>query len=142
MLYTEFEPLIPPANETLDVWICDFRYSNYANKPIRHIAPTLARVTSVNELPARKTIYYADHYFHPIGSSGKIGATIIAPYDNTGYHSYPGNSINIFFTETECKNFYKNQCDEAITGLAGYIAITTKTITNDIQKILNKMATL
>ncbi len=39
---------------------------------------------------------------------------IIAPYDNTGFRSRTGESVNIFYTEKECWEFYNKQCDKIV----------------------------
>lgn len=63
-----------------------------------------------DDLPPNKRVYYSDHHFRPLGKKGEPISTVIAPYDNTGYRTYTGISLNIFFNEKECKDFYVNQC--------------------------------
>lgn len=92
------------------VWICDYRFTDIAQKPIRHVKPTEVLVVRNDDLPAGKTIYYADIHFRPIGRNGQPLKKIIAPYDNTGYRFFSGTSVNIFLTEQECVKCYLEQC--------------------------------
>lgn len=94
------------------VWICDYRHNDIANKPIRHVKPTEVIVVSNDDLPSGKVIYYADIHFKPIGKKGTPLKQIIAPYDNTGYRSFTGTSLNIFLTKDECVEHYLKQCEE------------------------------
>jgi len=96
------------------VYICDYRFNNVDEKPIRHVKPQKAMVFSNDDLPKNKRVYYSKHHFRPLNAKGNPTSKIIAPYDNTGYRSYTGVSLNIFFTEAECLSFYKKQCDEII----------------------------
>lgn len=92
------------------VWICDYRFLNISKKPIRHIRPTEVLVVSNDELPSNKAVYYSDIHFRPIGNKGTPLKQIIAPFDNTGYRSFTGISLNIFITKEECIEHYLNQC--------------------------------
>ena len=133
MEYKEFSELIGvKVNEGDSVWVCDYRTNgNILEKPIRHIAPTKVILSNNESLPKNKTIYYADYHFRGITKSGKISSKIIAPYDNTGYRGYTGKSLNIFFSEEECRNFYKKQCNNIL-----------KLIENEKLRILNKLSDL
>lgn len=93
------------------VWICDYRHLDISKKPIRHIKPTEALVVSNDELPSNKTVYYSDIHFRPIGNKGTPLKQIIAPFDNTGYRSFTGISLNIFITKEECIEHYLSQCE-------------------------------
>lgn len=95
-----------------EVWICDYRYNDIDNQPIRHITPRKVVVVSNEELPKNKRVYYSSFHFRPVNEKGKILSQVIAPYDNTGYRAYTGVSINIFYFEDECKKHYKKQCKE------------------------------
>lgn len=97
-----------------EVWICDYRYNDIDNKPIRHVQPKKVVVVGNEELPKNKKVYYSDFHFRAIKENGKPSSAIIAPYDNTGYRSYTGESLNIFYSEKECKQHYKKQCKENI----------------------------
>lgn len=101
-LYSNIENVIGK-----EVWICDYRLGDDKfNKPIRNIPPKL--VKAFNKEHAKKNIYYSPVFFKEIRGS-KVLATEIAPYDNTGYRSYTGVSLNIFNTKEECEKHYKKQ---------------------------------
>lgn len=93
------------------VWICDYRFLDISKKPIRHVKPTEVLVVSNDELPSNKTVYYSDIHFKPIGNKGIPLKQIIAPFDNTGYRSFTGTSLNIFITKKECVECYLEQCE-------------------------------
>lgn len=96
------------------VWICDFRLNKDRDaKPIRNVPPKLVMVVSNNELPKGKNVYYSPVHFREVKKSG-YSSTVIAPYDNTGYRSYTGVSLNIFYDKEECYKHFKEQCDQAI----------------------------
>lgn len=103
----------------LDVWVCDYRIKDPANKPIRVVPPKLVKVFSNDDLPKGKDVYYSPIHFREV-KKGKILSTIIAPYDNTGYRSYPGASLNIFDSEKECNEFFNKQCDTAILQIEAF----------------------
>lgn len=93
------------------VWICDYRFNDIAQKPIRHVKPTEVLIVSNDDLPKNKIVYYSEIHFKPIGKTGKTLKQIIAPYDNTGYRSSTGTSVNIFLSESECVEHYLTQCE-------------------------------
>ncbi|QNR65382.1 hypothetical protein IAQ67_15930 [Paenibacillus peoriae] len=95
-----------------EVWVCDYRYNDVDNKPIRHIPPKKVVVVSNEDLPKNKRVYYSDFHFRELKGNGKLSSTIIAPYDNTGYRAYTGESLNIFYAKEECVKHYLNQCME------------------------------
>jgi hypothetical protein len=94
------------------VWICDFRFNNeFFKKPIRKVLPTKVIVCSNDDLPKRKTVYYSEVHFKKLNKNGEpLKSSVIGPYDNTGYRSYPGVSVNIFKSEMECRMFFKILC--------------------------------
>lgn len=92
------------------VWICDYRFNDVSEKAIRHLPPQEVILVNNSELPKNKTVYYSNFHFRPLGKKGNVLSKIISPYDNTGYRSYTGVSINIFLTKEECIKFYINQC--------------------------------
>ena len=49
------------------LWVCDLRYRDYADKPIRHIKPTKVLVRSNKMLEGKKKIYYSDSHFVAFG---------------------------------------------------------------------------
>ncbi|GAA4879094.1 hypothetical protein GCM10023310_69020 [Paenibacillus vulneris] len=96
------------------VYICDYRFNDIDNQPIRHIPPMKVVVCSNEDLPKNKRVYYSEVHFRPIGTNGKVQSRIIAPFDNTGYRAYTGTSLNIFYDEQKSKDFYRTQCKENI----------------------------
>ncbi|MET3209657.1 UNVERIFIED_CONTAM: hypothetical protein ABIC26_002604 [Paenibacillus sp. PvR008] len=102
----------PKAKLGDEVWICDYRFNDIDNQPIRHITPRKVVVLSNDNLPKNKRVYYSDFHFRSVNEKGKMLSQVIAPYDNTGYRAYTGVSLNIFYTEEECKQHYLNQCME------------------------------
>ncbi len=99
------------------VYICDYRFNNIDEKPIRHVQPQKVMVFSNDDLPKNKTVYYSEHHFRPLNAKGNPLIKIIAPYDNTGYRSYTGVSLNIFLSEEECLKHYQKQCEEILKSL-------------------------
>ena len=94
------------------LWICDYRYNDIADKPIRAIVPTKVVVKSNTELPKNKSIYYSDSHFVKMCGE-KETSTIIPLFDNTGYRSRTGTPLNIFTEEDECKKFFNMQLNKA-----------------------------
>lgn len=95
------------------VWVCDYRYNDLSlSKPIRHVPPVEVEIWSNDDLPKNKRVYYSSIHFRPIGKK-----TVIAPFDNTGYRSYTGVSLNVFLTEDEAKNYYIRTCKNLIGDL-------------------------
>lgn len=113
MLFPELEKLISNGTVTVEdeFWVTDFRHDDILNKPIRNITPTLVKLFDNSNLPAGKKVYYANYHFKPVSKSGKVLATVIAPYDNTGFRGFTGVSVNIFFTKKEAQDFFTQQCD-------------------------------
>ena len=99
-----------------DVWICDLRYNDYSNKPIRNVKPIKVLVRS-NSLTS-KTVYYSSSHFVAYNKKGKVlESKVIVPFDTTGNRGYTGVSVNCFASEKECIAHYKKQVTEAIKGL-------------------------
>lgn len=114
MFYKELEELIlnGEINEGDRVWICDYRLNGSPlEKPIRHVVPTEVIISHNNTLPKNKTVYYSAYHFRGINKNGTPSSKIIAPYDNTGYRTYTGVSLNIFLDENECRKHYRKQCE-------------------------------
>lgn len=87
------------------VWICDFRFKDISNKPIRHIKPKEVLIRSNKEVTKR--VYYSESHFSEINSKGlPVKTSIIPPYDNTGYRSYRGVALNVFDNKEECVAMY------------------------------------
>lgn len=120
-------------NETINgkkVYVVDIRNSD-GNSYLRSIEPTLVEIVSNEELPKNKKVYYSNYHFRKIGKTGKTTKQIIAPYDNTGYRSYSGVSVNVFETYEEAVEKYNEQLEDVvdtyrhrIRELEGYIKQT------------------
>ena len=118
------------------VWICDFRYDDYGNKPIRNIQPQLVLVRSNNE--TTKRIYYSKSHFVGLNKNGKpLKSKIIAPFDNTGYRFIGGTPLNVFYNEEDCVQCYKEQLKIAIEGLTNYKDKISKVIDSKIEELKN-----
>lgn len=114
MLYKDLEDLIAKGEikEGDKLWICDYRLGDCPmDKPIRHVTPIEVVLCSNDTLPKNKRVYYSHYHFRTLTKKGTPSAKIIAPYDNTGYRSYTGVSLNIFLEEDKCRKHYRKQCE-------------------------------
>ena len=124
------------------VWVCDFRFNEYSEawKPIRHVRPTQVQITSNEQLPKNKDVYYSESHFLALGKSGKpLKGKVIAPFDNTGYHASTGTPLNVFTSESECKSHYKKQCEAVIKLLEKRQAVSNNFFNSEIKKIKDFM---
>ena len=125
------------ANGKLDgktVYICDLRYNDYSNKPIRQVKPTKVLIRSNSETNTR--VYYSESHFIPFNKKDEpIKTKVIKPYDNTGYRSYTGEPLNAFDTLEECEKHYKKQVKIAIKGLEDYKQSVISRIDNLIAEL-------
>lgn len=140
MDYKEFETLREANPHLNEVWICDFRYDDFANKPIRHVEPTLVQVIDNSELPPGKTVYYSDFHFRPIGKNGTVTTKIIAPYDNTGFRGRTGTSVIISLTKEENIEQYILLCQTAQEGLEKHKQETLNLIDSRIAEIAKRVS--
>lgn len=101
------------------VWICDYRYNDYGDKPIRHVKPT--RVIIRNKEETSKRILYSESFFSKLGKNDKPLAAVIAIVDNTGYRMLSGVSLSVFTTEAECNAHYVTQLETIRDGLHGWL---------------------
>lgn len=85
-----------------ELWVCDYRYSDFNNKPIRHVPPIKVNCLSIDETD--KTVYYSECFFR----EGKKKSSLIKLFDNTGYRSFPGIALEVFTTEQECIDAYNS----------------------------------
>lgn len=113
VLHPELKDLIESGEVNIGdkVWICDYRFDDPTNKPMRNIAPQ--QVFIMDKSSTKKRIYYSDFYFAPISAKGTPLATVIAPFDNTGFRGYTGISVNVFLDEKDCREHFVKQCEEA-----------------------------
>lgn len=83
-----------------ELWVCDYRYIDFDNKPIRHVKPTKVNCVSINE--TNKRVHSSECFFR----EGEKKSSIIKLYDNTGYRGTP---LKVFTTEVECLEEYSAQ---------------------------------
>lgn len=83
-----------------ELWVCDYRYDNFGNKPIRHVRPTKVNCVSIDE--TNKRVNYSECFFR----EGDKKSSLIKLYDNTGYRTFPGIPLQSFTTEQECRKAY------------------------------------
>lgn len=118
-------------------WVCDLRYNDYANKPIRNVEPTLVEV--VHNSIAKGQIYYSEVHFRPVNKKGELTAKIIKIFDNTGYRSFSGIPINIFTTEEECNAHYQEQLKTVIAEFTSHKNALIKYYDDLIDNYQNKL---
>lgn len=116
------------------VWICDFRFNDVLEKPIRHVQPTEVTIVDNSELPKGKKVYYSDVFFRPVGTKKAIG-----PYDNTGYRSYPGTSVQVFLSERECREKYWAMCTDIIRLLGERAMFVTRVLSEKKIEVLKDL---
>ena len=101
-----------------EVWICDYRWNDFDIKQTRNIKPTKVLIRSSSEI--KKTVYYSNCFFSEIKKDKVINSSVIKLYDNTGFRSYAGVSLNVFTEEEECREFYKKQAKEVFAEFDKY----------------------
>lgn len=120
------------------VWVCDYRYNDLSlSKPIRHVPPTEVEIWSNDDLPKNKRVYYSSIHFRPIGKK-----VVIAPFDNTGFRSYTGVSLNVFLTEKEAKDHYRVACKNLIGDLQQEKIKVAQDFDDKIKKITDQMGSV
>lgn len=100
MNYKEFIEYCEKKNinpEGVTVWATDIRMSG-GDQYIRNVRAVEGIVTHRDNV--NKNIYYADYAIIKMGKRGPT-KQVIAFYDNTGFRSYTGTSINVYFTKEE-----------------------------------------
>lgn len=118
----------------IKVWICDLRYTDYSNKPIRNIKPVEVLVRSNDE--TNKRIYYSESHFVELNKKGEpLKSKIKAPFDGTGYRSYAGVALNCFDNEKECVKHYKKQVKIAIKGLEEHRECIAESVNKKITEL-------
>jgi hypothetical protein len=117
-----------------DVWVCDLRFNNCLEKPIRKVEPI--KVSVQNTALVKKTIYYSDNALVPYNKKGELNFNqAFGIYDNTGFRSYPGVPLEIFDSEKECVERYKILAQDAIEGLE----IAKKSMIDIVDERINKL---
>ena len=116
------------------VWICDYRYNDYLQKPIRKVLPQKVMVKDNQE--TNKRIYYSEYHFCGLDKNDEsLKSKIIGIYDNTGYRGYEGVPLNIFDNKEECYECFYNLCDVIIKE---FIKIR-ENIYNELTSKVNKL---
>jgi hypothetical protein len=100
------------------VWICDYRYLDFAKNPIRHIPPTKCLIRSEEE--TSKICYYSDCFFSPVSKKSGLTKKIIHLFDNTGYKSNTGTPLKVFTQEKECREYYAKRCADLYKDFYNY----------------------
>lgn len=84
-----------------ELWVCDYRFADFNNKPIRHVKPTKVKCLSISETTNR--VNYSLCFFR----EGEKKSSLIKLFDNTGYRWFAGTALKVFTEEQECKNAYE-----------------------------------
>jgi hypothetical protein len=99
-----------------DVWVCDLRFKDGLEKPIRNVRPI--KVSIQSRALVKKIIYYSDNALVPYNKKGELNFNqAFGIFDNTGFRSYPGVPLDIFDSEQECVEQYKFLVTLAINDL-------------------------
>lgn len=121
------------------VFICDYRYSDFNNKPIRSVPPSKVLVRSNSNLPKNKSIYYSDTHFIALNKKDEETSKIIAPFDNTGFRSRTGECVKIYSTLEECTTAYNNLVLKAHNEFKKYKKQLLDSLEDKDQEILSKL---
>lgn len=116
------------------VWICDYRYKDISEKPIRHIRPQKVLVRSNDE--TKKRIYYSESHFIGLNKKNEpVKSKVIPVFDATGYRSYTGVPVNVFDNEKDCNEKYVSQCAKAESQLDEWIKECNERYSSLSQKV-------
>lgn len=121
------------------VWVCDYRHNDILKKPIRHVPPKEVEIFDNHDLPKPKKVYYSHIHFRPINKKGAALKQVIAPFDNTGYRSYEGESLNIFLTKEECIEYYLKQCRKVQAEIVAERVMVNKKLDEMIESVEEKI---
>jgi hypothetical protein len=120
------------SNEKVEgkkVYIVDVRLSD-GNAFLRNVPPTEVIITCNSELPKNKKVYYSNYHFRKLNKKGEPLKQIVAPFDNTGFRSYSGTSVNVFETYEEAAQKYNKQLDEIVEHYGYRVSELNKLIEN------------
>ena len=101
-----------------ELQIYDFRWEDFDKKPARKIKPTKVLIRSNSE--TKQTVNYSQVFLSEIKNDKLIKSSTIKIYDNTGWRGYPGVPVNIFTTEKECVDKYKELKEAVIENFNAY----------------------
>lgn len=94
------------------VYICDYRFKDINDKPIRFIPPQKVLVVSSEDV--NKKIYYSDSCFLVLNKKGEPTNKVIVVFDNTGFRSFRGIPCKVFDNMEECVLEFKTLVNENI----------------------------
>ena len=126
------------TNGNLDgqiVWVCHYNRPDMNKKALRNVPPTKAIVMCNDKLPSGKRIYYSESYFCALNKDDNPTSKIIAPFDNTGYRSYPGNPLNVFDNESDCNNKWQDELSTHIKVIDDLISLAANHWKNEKTKL-------
>lgn len=109
------------ANGSLDgkvFWVCDLRYNDSSDKPIRHVPPTEVVVVTNGSTK----VYYSQSHFRTLKKDRTPSSKVIKPYDNTGFRSYAGEPLSIYDNREECEEEYNRLVHKAIESVRMLLA--------------------
>ncbi len=92
-----------------EVWICDYRWTDFDKKEDRNIKPTKVLIRSTDD--TSKRVNYSHCFFSEIKKDKVVNSSLIKLFDNTGYRTFAGVALNAFTTESECEKHYKKQAN-------------------------------
>lgn len=94
------------------IYICDYRFNDVNDKPIRFILPQKVLVVSAKDVDKR--IYYSESCFLALNKKGEPTSKVIPVVDNTGFRSISGTPCRTFETMEECLTSFKEMVRENI----------------------------
>jgi hypothetical protein len=116
------------------VWICDLRFRDYSDKPIRRIKPTKVMVNCNSN--TKKRIYYSESHFVALNKDLQvIKSKVWGVFDNTGHRTYKGEPLEVFDTESECRKRYEELVNVAVEGLNRHLESMKNKINSFISEI-------
>ena len=102
------------TNGVLDgkiVWICDYRYKDIYDKPIRHVPPKRVKIVPRDIANNRRLLYSFSWFAEMNKKDEPLKSKLTPPFDGTGYRMYAGVPLHIFDNEGECRKKYIELCE-------------------------------
>jgi len=122
-------------------FICHYNRPDMHKKSLRSVPPTKCLVTSNEELPDNKRVYYSESHFVPYTNAGKLSKKVISPVDNTGYRSHVGNELFVFDNYEECSDEWNSQINKHLLVIDDIIANVKQQWIIEKQNLQNKLIT-
>jgi len=101
-----------------EVWVCDYRWTDFDKKEDRNIKPTKVLIRSTDD--TSKRVNYSNCFFSEIKKDKVVNSSLIKLFDNTGYRTFAGIALNVFTTEAECLKHYKKQAEIVFKDFENY----------------------